>query len=79
MKQTRNFFAQNIVGNNVRKYRLERNWSQKELSQKLEKDSTYICRGSISRIERLERAVIDYELKAFAEVFEVSLYDMFRD
>lgn len=78
MEQTRNFFAQNVVGLNVRKYRLERNWSQAELSRRLEKRSTYICRGSISRIERQERIVADYEVWDLARVFNVTLYDMYR-
>lgn len=70
--------AQNIVGNNVRKYRLERNLSQQELSERLETYAIYICRGSISRIEAHRRTVTDYELKALAEVLKVSVEDMFE-
>ena len=70
--------AQNIVGNNVRKYRLERNLSQQELSERLETYAFYICRGSISRIEAHRRTVTDYELKALAEVLKVSVEDMFE-
>lgn len=71
--------VQNIVGGNVKKYRIERNLSQQELSEKLETYAIYICRGSISRIERHERTVTDYELRAFAKVLEVSIYDLFED
>ena len=70
--------AQNIVGNNVRKYRLERNLSQQELSERFETYAIYICRGSISSIEAHRRTVTDYELKAFAEVLNVSVEDMFE-
>ena len=69
--------AQNIVGNKVRKYRIECNMSQKDLSEKLEMHAIYVCRGSISRIERHRRTVTDYELKALTEILKVSVADMF--
>ena len=68
---------QNIVGKKVKKYRLERSMSQKDLSEKLETYAIYICRGSISRIEGLKRTVTDYELKAMADILNVSVEDMF--
>lgn len=71
--------VQNIVGGKVKKYRIERNLSQQELSEKLETYAIYICRGSISRIERHERTVTDYELRAFAKALDVSIYDLFED
>ena len=70
--------AQNIVGNKVKKYRIERNMSQKELSEKLETYAIYVCRGSISRIEGHTRTVTDYELKALAEILRVSIEDLFE-
>ena len=69
---------QNVVGDKVRRFRIEQNLSQKELSERLETYAIYICRGSISRIERHERTVTDYELKAMAEVLKVSIYDMYE-
>lgn len=78
MEEARNFFEQNVVGRNIRKYRIERKWSQEELSRRLEGRKLYICRGSISRIERQERMVTDYEVWDFAKVFKVSLYDMYK-
>lgn len=69
--------AQNIVGDKVRKYRIERNMSQKELSDRLETYAIYVCRGSISRIEGHLRTVTDYELKALAEVLGVSIEELF--
>ncbi len=69
---------QNVVGDNVKKYRLERHMSQKELSEKLEMYAVYVCRGSISRIERHERTVTDYELKALSESLKVSINQLFE-
>lgn len=71
--------VQNIIGDNVRKYRLERHMSQQELSDKLETYAIYVCRGSISRIERHERTVTDYELRAFAKVLDVPIEDLFEE
>ena len=67
----------NLIGDNVRKLRVERKMSQKELSSRLETYAIYICRGSISRIETYERTVTDFELKAIAEILGVSIYDLF--
>lgn len=69
--------ALNIVGNKVKQYRIERNMSQKDLSEKLETYAIYVCRGSISRIEGHRRTVTDYELKAIAEILDVPVEDMF--
>ena len=69
--------AQNIVGDKIRKFRIEHNMSQKELSEKLETYAIYICRGSISRIEGHRRTVTDYELKALAEILHVSIEELF--
>lgn len=62
--------AQNLVGKKVKKYRIEREMSQQELSERLETYAIYVCRGSISRIEGRRRTVTDYELKALAAALE---------
>lgn len=71
--------VQNVVGSKIKKLRLEKHMSQKELSERLETYAIYVCRGSISRIERHERTVTDYELKALAKVFEVSIHELFEE
>ncbi len=70
--------VQNIVGDQVRKYRLELNMSQQELSDRLETYAIYICRGSISRLENHDRTVTDFELKALAEILKVHVDDLFE-
>ena len=70
---------QNGVGDKIKRFRLEQNLSQQELSDRLETYAIYICRGSLSRIERHERTVTDYELRALAKVFKVSLEDMYEE
>lgn len=70
---------QNIVGDKIKKYRLEQKMSQKELSERLETYAVYICRGSISRIESHERTVTDFELRAMAKILRVSVEDLFDE
>ena len=70
---------QNVVGDKIRKFRIEQNLSQQELSDRLETYAIYICRGSLSRIERHERTVTYYELRALAKVFKVSIEDMYEE
>lgn len=70
---------QNVVGDKIRRFRVEQNMSQQELSDRLETYAIYICRGSLSRIERHERTVTDYELRALAKVFKVSIEDMYEE
>ena len=71
--------AQNIVGEKVKKFREERKLSQKDLSERLETQAIYICRGSISRIETHERTVTDFELRAIARILSVSIEELFEE
>ena len=68
----------NMVGNNLRKLRIAKGMSQQALSNKLETLAVYICRGSISRIEDLQRTVTDIELYGLAEVLGVSIDELFN-
>lgn len=71
--------VQNIVGDKIKKYRIEQKLSQKELSERLETYAVYICRGSISRIESHERTVTDFELRAMAKILKVPVEDLFDE
>ena len=64
--------AMNLIGDNVKKLRNERNMSQQSLSNKLELLGVYVCRGSVSRIEDKTRTVTDIELFAIAKVLGVT-------
>lgn len=63
----------NMVGDNIRKFRLEKGMSQQALSNQLELLAIYVCRGSISRIEDKQRTVTDIELYGIAKVLGVSI------
>ena len=67
----------NMVGDNVRKFRIEKGMSQQALSAKLELMAIYVCRGSISRIEDKQRTVTDIELYGIAKVLGVSIEELY--
>ena len=69
----------NMVGENIRRYRIAKNMSQQTLSNKLEMMAIYICRGSISRIEDKQRTVTDIELYGIAKVLGVTIADLFEE
>lgn len=69
----------NLVGKNVKKFRLEQKMSQKTLSVKLEVVAVYICRGSISRIEDGSRTVSDIELYGLSKVLNKPIESFFED
>ena len=68
----------NMVGGNVRKFRMAKKMSQQALSDKLEMMAIYICRGSISRIEDKQRTVTDIELHGIAKALGVSVLDLYE-
>lgn len=67
----------NLIGDNLKKFRKQRKMSQQELSNKLELQGVYVCRGSVSRIEDGSRTVTDIELYAIAEVLGVDASELF--
>lgn len=69
----------NLVGKQVRKFRIEQNLSQQQLSAKLETIAVYICRGSISRIEDQTRTVSDIELLGLSKILNKPLENFFED
>lgn len=69
----------NLIGHNVRKYRIQNKMSQQKLSNQLELLGVYVCRGSVSRIEDKSRTVTDIELFAMAKVLNVKITDLFEN
>lgn len=69
--------SNNMTGMHIRKARIKAELSQQQLSDRLETHAIYVCRGSISRIERGERTVTDMELDAIAKVLQVPIEELF--
>jgi len=68
----------NLIGENVRRLRIEKKMSQQILSDKLETLGVYICRGSVSRIEDKSRTVTDIELYGLAHILGVPIEELFK-
>ena len=69
----------NLIGGNVVKYRKRLKMSQQKLSNMLELQAVYVCRGSISRIEDRSRTVTDIELYAIAKALNVKIEELFDE
>ena len=68
----------NLIGNNLKELRTKLNISQQALSNKLELQGVYVCRGSVSRIEDYSRTVTDIELCGLAEILDVPVEKLFE-
>lgn len=68
----------NITGQRIKEARMKAGLSQKKLSERLETEAVYVCRGSVSRIESGERTVTDIEIDAISKVLGVSLDYLFN-
>ena len=68
----------NLIGDRLRVLRRRNRLSQQQLSERLETQAVYICRGSISRIEDKSRTVTDIELMGLAQVLGVKIQDFFE-
>ncbi len=69
----------NMVGKQVKKFRVEQKMSQRQLSAKLETIAVYICRGSISRIEDQTRTVSDIELWGLSQILRKPIQSFFEE
>lgn len=69
----------NMIGAKVKQFRLEQHLSQQMLSNKLETEAIYVCRGSISRIEDGSRTVSDLELYGLSKVLNKPIEDFFEE
>lgn len=75
MFKNKNDGKNNLCGDNIRKLRLSypTKLSQRALADKMQLIGLDVDKNAIQRIECGKRFVTDIELKAFAEIFEVSL------
>jgi transcriptional regulator with XRE-family HTH domain len=63
----------NLIGPRLKKFRADFKITQEELSTSLKAIAIYLDRSSISKIERQNRIVTDFELIAIAAVLKVSV------
>lgn len=77
MKVKRLNSKSNIIGRNVRKYRIALGYTQEELCNKLDLFGLNLYHSDIYLIEYNKRIVRDYEALAFAKVFNISLDELY--
>ena len=66
----------NICGKQIRRFRRERKLSQGELAAKLQLQEVQLDQKAVSRVEKGERFVADFELLAFSRALRVSLEEL---
>ena len=69
----------NIIGNNLRKYRLQKNVSQPEICRKLDLLGVTMYNSDIYEIEYGKKTVKDFEILAFCKVLGITLEDLYSD
>lgn len=79
MPKPRNQFGEkNLVGKRIKALRITANLSQRDLASRLQLMGLDMDKNVITRIETCNRYVSDFELQAFARLFDVS-YDFLID
>jgi len=68
----------NIVGINIRKFRLLKNLTQEQLTAKVQVNGLNIDRPMLSKIETQNREVLDFEIKAFADALNIPIQYLFE-
>ncbi len=69
----------NLIGHKITMLRLERNIKQKDLLAKLQTRGIDINPSSLSKLEGQVRPVTDIELKALADIFNISYEELLDD
>ena len=69
----------NTIGNKVKIYRENNNWSLSDLSNKLMLLGVDIPKPSLQNIENVKRIVKEYEFYALCKVFNISMEEMLKD
>jgi len=70
-------FAQNIIGPQVRRLRVRREWTQDVLATKCNLAGWDLSRGTLAKIEAQVRCVTDAEAFALAKVLRVELMELY--
>lgn len=69
----------NIVGPIIRDARIRQHLTQDELAIKMQLENIEISQKGISRIEKQERFVADFELKIFCKVLKLDVQSLFSE
>lgn len=65
------------IGMNIRRIRMENNFTQEQLAAKLQVLGCDITRSALAKIEVGQRHIYPDELKAFKQIFDISYEELF--
>ncbi len=68
----------NLSGSAIKRLRLEKGWSQRELADLLQLKGLDVDKNAIQRIEARKRFVTDIALVYFAKIFEVGYEQLLK-
>jgi len=68
----------NIIGENVKKIRKDKGWTQDQLAAKCNLVGLNISRGTLAKIEAKVRRVVDIEVEEIALALRVDIEDLFK-
>ena len=68
----------NVLGQNIKKYRLKNNWTQEELCKKIDLYGINLYHSDIYLMEYNKRIVRDYEALILAKVFNITLNELYE-
>jgi transcriptional regulator with XRE-family HTH domain len=69
----------NVIGQNIAKFRYQRGWTQDELVGKMQLLGCYMTRDILANIETRRCIVTDKQIECFAEVFSVDEGNLFPE
>lgn len=72
-----NFLYEKLLGQQIRKIRMDQNLSQEQLSAQLQVRGCDITRSALAKIEVGQRHIYPDELKALKEIFGISYDELF--
>ena len=78
MKLNKNSEYRNIIGTKLKEIRMRNNMTQQELAKEVQEIGFNMTLIEISNIETDKRLVQDFELFAFAQVFNISTDEFFK-
>lgn len=70
---------ENVIGQNVAKFRYQRGWTQDELVGKLQLRGCYMTRDILANIETQRSIVTDKQIEFFAEIFGIKEGNLFPE
>jgi len=69
----------NLIGPRVRQLRMDRDWTQRELSMKLRSLGWHITRDILAQMEATEHRITDCDLVFLAKALDTDVADFFPD